>query len=108
MNIGDNEILISLDVVSLFTNIPIDLIMKGIDKRWQWIKMATNISLDQFKHAIESVLNSTSFCFDGVYYEQIFGVPMGSPLSPVLADLVMEDLESECIKKLSFIVPTFF
>lgn len=27
---------------------------------------------------------------------------MGNPLSPLLADIVMEDLETECLKKLGF------
>ena len=32
---------------------------------------------------------------------------MGSPISGLFADLVMDDLESECLQKLSF-KPTFF
>ncbi|XP_071652947.1 uncharacterized protein, partial [Temnothorax longispinosus] len=46
--------------------------------------------------------NSTSFCFDGQFYEQICGSPMGSPLSPILADMVMDDLETQCLSLLDF------
>jgi len=31
--------------------------------------------------------------FNDKFYRQTFGLPMGSPLSPILADLVMQDLE---------------
>jgi len=33
---------------------------------------------------------------------------MGSPLSPILADIVMEDLETLSLQKLDFIVYTYY
>ena len=30
------------------------------------------------------------------FYKQIFGTPMGSPLSSLFVDIVMEDLEIDC------------
>lgn len=68
----------------------------------------TKFSLDQFLHAIDLVLSSTSFTFDGQTYEQIFGSPMGSPLSPILADIVIDDLETQCLAILDFNVPTYY
>jgi len=53
--------------------------------------------------AIDLVLYSTSFAFNGRYYEQIYGSPMGFPLSPILADIVMEDLETHCLQKLDLL-----
>ena len=29
---------------------------------------------------------------------QIFGTPMGSPISPLFADIVMDDLENDCLR----------
>jgi len=58
--------------------------------------------------AIDMVLGSTSFVFNGRYYEQIYGSPMGSPLSPILADIVMEDLETLSLQKLDFVVHTYY
>jgi len=43
--------------------------------------------------AIKFVLSSIYFTFMNKIYKQIFGIPMGSPLSPIVADLVMRDLE---------------
>jgi len=107
-NIELDEILVPLDVTSLFNNISKELVMRGIENRWNDIKRTTKLNLSQFLRAIELVLCSTSFSFNGKFYEQIYGSPMGSPLSPVLADVVMEDLELYCLKKLDFTVHTYY
>jgi len=48
------------------------------------------------------------FLFNGKYYEQIFDSPMGSHLSPILADVIMEDLETQNLQKLDFEVHTYY
>ena len=37
-------------------------------------------------------LTTTAFQFKGTHYQQLDGVAMGSPVSPVIADIFMEDL----------------
>ncbi|XP_071653548.1 uncharacterized protein [Temnothorax longispinosus] len=107
VRIEDDDVLISLDVTSLFTNIPKDLVLQAIKNRWNHVSNKTKLSLPQFLSAVDLILSSTSFSFNGQIYEQIFGSPMGSPLSPILADMVMEDLETKCLQMLSFPVPFF-
>ena len=51
---------------------------------------------------------STYFKFDNKYYKQIFGTPTGSPISPIIADIIMQDSEEEIIKKLDFTVPLYY
>jgi len=46
--------------------------------------------------------------FNNKTYKQIFGTPMNSLLSPIIADLVMQDIELAAIKKLSYITPIYF
>ena len=53
VRIHPDEILVSLDVTSLFTNIPKELVLKGIEKRWNKISKVTKLSLPQFTHAID-------------------------------------------------------
>jgi len=64
-NIGSDEILISLDATSLFINIPKELVFKAMTNRWNCIEKNTKLNLEQFLHAIDTMLSSTNFCFDG-------------------------------------------
>ena len=41
--------------------------------------------------------NTTKFVFEGTYYKQVFGTAMGSPVSAVIANLVMEDIEHRAL-----------
>jgi len=38
-------------------------------------------------------------CFNG-FIKQIFGTPMGSPLSPIIAEIVLQDREEQAFEKL--------
>ena len=42
---------------------------------------------------LEFVMSTTYFQFDDEFYQQVHGAPMGSPVSVVVADMYMEDLE---------------
>ena len=42
-------------------------------------------------------LNTTYFVYDGTYYQQVFGTAMRSPVSAVIANLVMEDVEQRAL-----------
>ncbi|XP_071576894.1 uncharacterized protein [Temnothorax nylanderi] len=106
--IDDHFDLISLDAVSLFTNIPLDLAITSIRHRWQFISQNTKLPLDEFLVAIQFVFDSTYFIFYGVIYKQTFGSPMGSQLSPAITDLVLVDLEIKALERLPIIVPIYF
>jgi len=79
---------LSLDMKSLFTNISFELVIEGISSR-QYIQNETKISRNEFIIAVQFILNYTFFTFDNVIYKQIFGISMGSPLFPILADIVI-------------------
>jgi hypothetical protein len=81
--------MVSFDVISLFTNVPIGDSLNLLSKYFE------KDTLTLFKHA----LTSTYFCFDGQFYEQTDGVAMGSPLSPVIANFYMEDFEKTAIEQ---------
>lgn len=67
--------LISLNVVSLFTNIPLDLTIDSINRTWDYIKNNTVILQNEFIIVVRFVLNSTYFFFNDTCYKQTFGTP---------------------------------
>lgn len=56
--------------------------------------------MEEFISSVEFVLSSTLFIFDKVIYKQTYSTLMGSPLSPIIVDIVMQDLEKEILNSL--------
>ena len=84
VNYDDNLYVASLDVKSLFTNIPLDETVKNcvndlFSNNFYSGKLSRK---DLFKLAT----TESSFIFDNKLYKQIDGVAMGSPLGPTLAN----------------------
>ena len=92
------KFLVSYDVVSLFTNIPlretIDITVDLILKSNRSLKVSRKDLVQLFMFATAE----THFIFDGAMYDQIDGVAMGSPLGPVLANLFMSRHKNGLIK----------
>jgi hypothetical protein len=96
----DEDILNSHDVVSLFTNTPIETSLDIIKSRLQndnKLKERTRLSPDDIIQLLQFVLTTTYFSFRGQIYRQICGAAMGSPVSAIVANLFMEWLENEAI-----------
>ena len=90
----------SYDVNSLFTSIPIDPDINIIKKHLEQDKdlhQRTNMTVNHICCLLEFCLKNTYFQFKGRYYEQMEGAAMGSPISPIVANLFMEDLEVQAI-----------
>ena len=70
-----------LDVESPFTNIPMEEIIKiccnSLPKNQE---LFCNISKNQFQKLLRAALSNNYFLFDGIVYQQVDGVAMGSPL----------------------------
>ena len=95
-----DQVLVSFDVVSLFTDIPVDLAIKVAAKRLRQdvtLLQRTSLPVDDIIDLLSFCLNTTNFVFEGCYYQQVFGTAMGSPVSAVIANLVMEDVEQRAL-----------
>lgn len=64
--------------------------------------------MDKFKDGIKCLMESTFFKFDNCFSKQTYGTPMGFPISGTLADIVMQDLDAEILKKLTFKIPVYY
>ncbi|XP_053687283.1 uncharacterized protein LOC128736816 [Sabethes cyaneus] len=100
-----NYEMISLDVISLFTNIPQELVTKGIIDHWQHIRSNTNICLDIFLEMVNFCMDCSYFQFDNKYYHQIKGTAMGNPLSPILAEIVIDTLIDTVMSTIHISIP---
>jgi len=100
--------LISLDAISLFTNIPVELAIESISNRWTHISSECNIPKKEFLAALQLIMDSTFFTFNNKFYRQNFGTPMGSPLSPIIANIVLQDLERKALDEFGIEVPFYY
>jgi hypothetical protein len=118
VKLPDNYRLLSLDVTSLFTNIPKDLVKEIIDEEWNemreylYVKLEDEtkkyIDKDTILEMIDFIFDSSYFKFDDMIYKQIDGSAMGNPASPTLANLVMNNLIKNTLKKFDFNIPFLY
>ncbi|BHF80318.1 hypothetical protein SprV_0702344300 [Sparganum proliferum] len=92
--IRPDQIIVPFDVVSLFTSIPPDLARDVLRKRLEekYDEMRGPLKIQHLMQLF-AFCQRTFFTFDGRTYEQIKGTPMGSPISSLVAELVLQDLE---------------
>ena len=84
---ASNNFLVSYDVCSLFTSIPLtETIDIAVDLLFEK-NTGFKISKADLEKLFQFATSGTHFTFEGKFYDQIDGVAMGSPLGPVLANL---------------------
>ena len=91
----------SYDVSALFTSIPIEPAINIIEKHLKEdtdLHSRTNMKIQYIISLLRFCLNNSYFSFQGRFYQQTEGAAMGSPISPIVANLFMEDLEVQAIK----------
>ena len=98
--IGDDDILVSFAVASLFTNVPLNetiniLVNKAFASDWFNQTYDLNLQKDQPARLLEIATTNQLFQFNGRLYEQVDGVAMGSPLGPLMANVFMCHLEDK-------------
>ena len=106
-----DEEIVSLDVVSLFTSIPVDLALEVIDHRLE----KKNQLARKYQPIQRSSRGANQICFEeqllflqGAMYHQTFGCAMGSPVSAVITELVMGYVEAKALSTFPGVSPRWW
>lgn len=98
---SNDQHMVSFDVESLFTNIPtletIEIIIKRAFKDKNTYNGLTSTSL---RKLLIKCTTESHFQFNGIHYDQIDGVAMGSPLGPLFANIFMDEFEKKHMPEL--------
>jgi hypothetical protein len=108
-----DDYIISFDVESLFTNVPINETLEIIKntfftkKSTKHVKNESNyhgdldgIRWEHLENLLKRCLQESVFTFNKKLYKQIDGVSMGSPLGPIIANIFMNDFENKHMDEL--------
>ncbi len=91
----------SFDISSLYTRVPVEEALKIVEERLvelcslvnDPIKEVTSLSIGGIMKLLNLAVNQCFFMWEGGLYKQKSGLPMGGRLSPILANIYMENLE---------------
>ena len=85
LNLPSNFIMASLDVESLFTNVPLNETIEIILDKYD-PKSFYDICKDTVRKLLKFATSESCFLFDGSLFNQIDGISMGSCLGPLFAN----------------------
>lgn len=91
--IPNSAMLVSFDVSNMFPNIPTTECLELLNNLIN--KSNTNfIEKTELMEAFNICINQTQCKFNNKFYQQTSGLAMGSPISPLLANIFMDNLET--------------
>ena len=102
------KFLVSYDVISLFTNIPLQETIDIANNLIFIHNPNLNITRKELKKIFLFATSQTHFIFNSKFYNQIDGVAMGSPLAPVLANIFMGFHKSKWLNDYNLNKPIFY
>ena len=101
ITLAPGECLSSYDVSALFTSVPVDPALNIINdplEKDHTLKERTVMEVSDVILLLEFCLKNTYFSFQDQFYEQVEGAAMGSPVSPIVANLYMEYLQQKALQ----------
>lgn len=92
-HVADDELLVSLDVESLYTNIDIDLGISNVEHiLWKYSDYPIE-EQELLLDLMRWICNNNYFSFKGEFYRQCKGVAMGTNFAPIFANLFLAAYE---------------
>ena len=98
LSIGKDDVMVSFEVISLFIAIPVTkgcTYIKSKLKRDPTLPLQTNLTMDDIISLMEFILSNNYFVYKRDTYRQLHGCAIGSPVSPVVENLCMEEIKEE-------------
>ena len=95
--IPDDYKLVSFDVKSLFTSIPLQLALQCTETAIRQSTATLPLPTEDIMDLLNLCLTSTYFQYNGKHYKQLHGTAMGSPVSVVVAEIVMQNIEERAL-----------
>ena len=94
--------IVSFNVKSLFSNVPLDRTIDIVLRRvYDKHDLQTSIARSEMKELLILCTKKFHFTFDNVIKVQNDGMAMGLPLGPVLSDIFMIELERSLLPELT-------
>ena len=93
--IPKDALLVTMDVTSLYTNIPHQLIRDTVTRR---LNLTPNPINSYLLRMLDNILEYNEFPFENKFYHQVCGVAMGASCSPTLANLAFEEIEDRVLQ----------
>ena len=103
--IPDNHKLVSFDLKSLFTSIPLQLALECTENAINNSAVELPLPKDDIMDLLNLFLTSTSFQYNGKHYKQLHGTAMGSSVSVVVAEIVMQNIEEQALATYTRTIP---
>ena len=109
VNISEEEELVSFDISALFTSIPVPTALDVINRLFcehiedpevkhkygcSFRQNTIGLEKDEVMQLLKLVLENCVFTFQDKFFKQLHGAAMGSPCSPVVANIYMEYFEN--------------
>lgn len=102
----NGSILISLDVVNLYTNIPHELGLEAIEfwiNKYPLNLKTHDIPFQFITEGVELILKNNTFIYNKNFFKQLKGTAMGTKIAPTYAHLTMAYLEVELFHKIKLL-----
>ena len=105
VQIPDDHKLVSFDVKSRFTSIPLQLALDFTKTAINKSHYQPPLPTDELMDLLHLCLTSTYFQYNRKHYKQLHGTAMGSPVSIVVAEILMQNIEEQALATYSETLP---